>query len=108
MSARFQFDWFLSLSTLVGAILRLFQLGAQSLWLDEVFSVLLARRDWVAIVAGTAQDSKPPLYYFLLHIALQFGNNEVAARSVSLLFSIAMIPFFYALESELLNKPVAR
>ncbi len=83
--------------TVLGAGVRVFQLGTQSLWLDELFSVFLARRDWQAIVEGTAQDTMPPLYYLFLHLALQFGTDEVAARAVSCWFGIATIPLFYLL-----------
>jgi uncharacterized membrane protein len=86
-----------SVLTALGATLRVFHLGTQSLWLDELFSVFLARRDWQAIVEGTAQDTMPPLYYLFLHLALQFGTDEVAARAVSCWFGIATIPLFYLL-----------
>jgi len=96
-----------SVLTALGAGLRLFYLGTQSLWLDELFSVFLARREWQAIVAGTAQDTMPPLYYFLLHLALQLGADEVAARAVSCLFGVAAIPLFYALARALFGTRVA-
>ncbi len=93
--------------TLLGAGLRAFQLGRQSLWLDELFSMFLARREWMAIVQGTAQDTMPPLYYFLLHIALQFGTDEVAARAVSCLFGVLTIPLFYTFARTLLGTRTA-
>jgi len=93
--------------TALGAGLRVFHLGTQSLWLDELFSVFLARREWSAIVEGTAQDTMPPLYYFLLHLALQFGADEVAARAVSCLFGIAAIPLFYLLARALFGTRTA-
>lgn len=83
--------------TTTGAAVRVFHLGAQSLWLDELFSVFLARRDWSAIVTGTALDQEPPLYYFLLHLALQWNAGEMAARLVSVVFAIATIPLLFAL-----------
>src|SRR5574341_581398 len=90
--------------TALGAGLRIFQNGSQSLWLDELFSVAVARRDWAAGVSGTAQgDTNPPLFNLLLHLALQFGSDETAARAVSAIFSIAAIPLFYVLAHRLFN-----
>lgn len=84
------------LLTLVGALLRFWQLGAQSLWLDELFSVMVARRGLADVLVGTLQgDTNPPLYNLLLHFALQFGSDETAARFLSALFSTATIPLFY-------------
>ena len=96
------------ITTLLGAALRLYQIGAQSLWLDELFSVAVARGDWAQVVARTAQgDTNPPLFNLLLHVALQFGSDEMAARAVSCLFSIATIPLFYALARQLFQVRVA-
>ncbi|MBI5304324.1 MAG: glycosyltransferase family 39 protein [Chloroflexi bacterium] len=84
--------------TLLGATLRLVGLGAQSLWLDELFSVFVARRDWAQVIVGTMQgDTNPPLFNLLLKVALQFGTDETAVRSVSALCGIAAIPLFYLL-----------
>jgi uncharacterized membrane protein len=99
--------FFIAGITLLGAALRLFQLGAQSLWLDELFSVFVSRRDWGDIIAGTTQDTMPPLYYFILHLALQFGSDEVAARFVSFLFGVTVLALFYALARQLFDARVA-
>lgn len=93
--------------TFVGAGARVFDLGAQSLWLDELFSVFVAQRNLDAIVASTAQDTMPPLYYLLLHYALQVGSDEIAARAVSCVFSIAKIPLFYTLARQLFDVRIA-
>ena len=84
--------------TLLGAALRVFQLGASSLWLDELFSVFVARRDVAQVIAGTAQgDTNPPLFNLLLHFALMVRDDEIGARSLSLIFSVIAIPLLYAL-----------
>jgi uncharacterized membrane protein len=94
--------------TVLGAAVRGFRLGAQSLWLDELFSVVVARRDWAPVILGTVQgDTNPPLFNLFLHIALQFGSDEVAARTVSVLFSVATIPLFYWLARTLFDARVA-
>jgi uncharacterized membrane protein len=93
-----------SLITLLGAALRAYQIGAQSMWLDELFSVAVARRDWTGVVTATVLgDTNPPLFNLLLHVALRFGSDEAAARAVSCLFSIATIPLMYAAARRLLD-----
>jgi uncharacterized membrane protein len=94
----------LVLISLAGGVLRFWHIGAQSLWLDELFSVFLARRDVAAVVAGTFQDTQPPLYYLLLHAALLFGSDETAARVVSALFSTATIPLVFLLGRRLFDR----
>jgi len=93
--------------TAAGAALRLFHLGTQSLWLDELFSVFLSQRGFVAIIRDTAKDTMPPLYYLLLRIAMQFGSDERAVRSVSFIFSVATIPLFYVLARDMFGHRVA-
>ena len=64
-----------------------------SLWLDEGISIGIASHPLVDIPALLAQDGSPPLYYLLLHGWMNaFGDSEVAVRSLSLLFALAMVP----------------
>ncbi len=52
---------------LAGFGLRLYRLGAESLWYDETVSVVLARKPLAEMLAHTARDIHPPGYYALLH-----------------------------------------
>lgn len=64
----------------------------QSLWRDEAFSYLLAKKNIFEIVFLTARDFNPPLYYFLLHFWMKvFGTSEIALRLPSLIFFWATI-----------------
>ncbi len=87
--------------TLLGALVRIYQIDAQSLWLDELFSVFISRGEFPEILGKTAQDTMPPLYYFLLHTALQLGTGEAVARFPSFLFSVASIPLVFILARDL-------
>jgi 4-amino-4-deoxy-L-arabinose transferase-like glycosyltransferase len=58
----------LLLGLLTGFALRLFHLGAESLWYDETVSVHLARLPLAEMLARTAGDIHPPGYYALLHL----------------------------------------
>ena len=69
--------WTVGAVTLIGGLLRVFQLGGKGMWLDETFSVWLANQgagdmlQWIAKI-----DQHPPLYYLLLHywVALLWGH----------------------------------
>lgn len=76
--------------------LRIFQLGRQSFWYDEAFSVYLSRFDVVALTARTAADIQPPLYYYLVHFWLgAAGDGEFAVRFLSLWFGVLTVPLLY-------------
>ncbi len=80
----------------LAAALRFFRLGGQSLWNDEGTSVALAGRSLDLITQGAAADIHPPLYHYLLHYWLAaFGNGEVAARSLSVLFGVALVGLMF-------------
>jgi uncharacterized membrane protein len=64
----------------------------QSLWRDEAFSYLLAKKNLLQILYLTAKDFNPPLYYLLLHFWMKvFGGSEIALRSLSLIFFWATV-----------------
>jgi len=64
----------------------------QSLWRDEAFSYLLAKKDIFQIIILTAKDFNPPLYYLILHYWIKiFGSSEIALRSLSLTFYWATV-----------------
>lgn len=56
----------------------------QSLWRDEVFSILVSEHPISWII--TKLSLEPPVYYFLLHFWMKiFGNGEITVRSLSLI-----------------------
>ena len=66
--------------------LRLFQLGRESLWLDEGVAVRMASLSLRQTVAATAADVHPPLFRSLLHVVISLiGRSEGAARLLSAL-----------------------
>jgi uncharacterized membrane protein len=59
----------------------------QSIWFDEGYSILLAKQPVGELLALTAVDAHPPLYYLLLKAwGEMFGFTEFALRSLSALF----------------------
>jgi len=63
-----------------------------SLWRDEAFSYLMARLPVIQLLSATAKDANPPLYYLILKIWMYlFGRSEVAMRTLSCVFFIALL-----------------
>ena len=85
-------------SFVLGAGLRLHHLTFQSLWLDELFSVVFSRSDLpvAEIVRVYADDVHPVGYPLLLHSWLGFfGDTDSAARALSALLGILGIGVMY-------------
>ncbi len=94
---------------LLGFALRLYRLGADSLWYDETVSMLLARAEIPELLRHTAGDIHPPLYYLLLHFWIRLaGWSEFSAAFFSLWFGVLLIALVYRVAREWIpHKPVA-
>lgn len=98
----------LLLVVLFGAALRIIKLGAESLWLDEAYSIQVAHRPLGDMVREVSKDVHPPLYYFALHCWIQlFGDSESSARLLSVIFGILAIPLLYKVCSLLFDRATA-
>jgi len=89
---------------LLGTVTRLWGIGAESLWLDEATSLLLARMDLAELVQWTAQDIHPPLYYILLHYWIALGQSEAVIRGLSALAGVLNIGIIYSLGHTLYDR----
>jgi uncharacterized membrane protein len=83
--------------TLIGAALRLIEIGKQPLWLDEAFSVWMGQHSLSEITRLTIEiDQHPPLYHFLMHGWMALGGkSEAWVRASSALFGILTILVIY-------------
>jgi 4-amino-4-deoxy-L-arabinose transferase-like glycosyltransferase len=92
----------------VAAAIRVWQIGDQSYWLDEAFTVDLVKRplgDMLATIPTT--ESTPPLYYVLAWLwAKLFGTGEAALRSLSALFGTLTVPVVWRAGRELFTPRV--
>ena len=84
---------------LLGTVLRVFKLGRESLWLDEVGTVNIAQKSISEMFHYIVHfDVHPPLYYFLLHLWIRlFGDSEFSVRFPSVIFGIATIWLIYVI-----------
>lgn len=91
----------------LGLVLRVLQLDFQPLWWDEGYSVFFATRDLPTMLARTAVDIHPPLYYALLQGWLgAFGSSAVVLRLLSVVIGAAAIPLLYLVARDLFNRRV--
>jgi 4-amino-4-deoxy-L-arabinose transferase-like glycosyltransferase len=81
------------LAVLAGALgLRLYHLGARSVWADEGSTWTAAASSFGALVRRCAErEESPPLYYLLTSLALRLGQGEVQLRLVSALASVLLV-----------------
>lgn len=97
--------WQLLLIMAIGSFVRFLNISKSSMWHDEGYTMLMASLPPGEILRRTALDVHPPLYYLVLHIWLQlFGTSELAARSLSAVLMIAVIPISYKLVKQLFDR----
>lgn len=75
----------------VGLALRLINLTAGGLWLDEIWSMQTSASDQTirGIIAACVQDTHPPLFDLILHGWLVlFGDSDLSGRSLALFFGV--------------------
>lgn len=92
---------------LIGLILRLMGIESRSLQYDDTFSIFLAGRSLTEVLSGTAADTMPPLYYFLLHFWMLISREVWFIRLLSVLLSLGIIALLYLSISRLFNRTAA-
>jgi mannosyltransferase len=89
----------------VGLALRLYDLGSESIWYDEVWAVRIARMEPLEIMRASLGDNNPPLYYLLLHYwILLAGDSEFAIRLPSAIASALAVPLIYGIGTLLFSR----
>lgn len=96
---RRRFEWMLLVSVLLLALmLRLYQLGEQSLWWDEAQTWWFASHSISELIPIIIEnDQHPPLYYILMAAWLKVDTSEWWMRFLSVIFSVSAIPFVFAI-----------
>ena len=84
----------LCMVVVLGAGLRAYALDFQSLWTDEISSLMITaptlpfRQFWDRVLA----DTHPPIYYLVLRWSSSaFGQSDIVARAPSVLFGILTV-----------------
>ena len=86
----------------IAAFLRIYQLGQECMWVDEVSSMDQALRPLPELFSGFV---RAPLYYFLLRCWIKlFGFSEFSLRFPSAVFGIAGVYLTYRLGKAIFNR----
>jgi uncharacterized membrane protein len=94
----------LVLIIILGAFLRIFNLGMESIWLDEAASIF---ESTLSVSEISSHSNQPPLYFILLKWWINlWGTSEIAIRSLSAIFGIFAIFITYLVGKELFNQKV--
>lgn len=96
----------LLLLTVAAFALRFYNLGFNSIWLDEGSTLGFARQSFLGIweTSVSGGDVHPPLFYSIEHIMLSFGESEFILRFVPALLGALTIPVFYFIGREVCGR----
>ena len=78
--------------------LRLYQLGTESLWIDEMLSIIDAES------IPSNMNWGRPLYYILLRLWMLFGSSDVWLRSLAVVFDIGGVFLIYQIGRHLFGE----
>jgi len=101
------------LSLAIGAFIRLMGLDFQSLWLDEMYSVLYANTEsfqelFSKSILTRSSEANPPLYYVFLYYWVKiFGESPVSVRLPSALAGILSICLIYQYAKTIFTEEIA-
>ncbi len=87
--------------------MRLYQLGDQSLWLDEVLSVKVADQIAAGDHGSQLFNRHGPLYFHILAPFVSVDADERLIRFPSVVFGVALVAVAYFLGTALLGGPAA-
>ena len=91
--------------TLIGLFLRFYNLGYNSIWLDEATTYFTSIKSLADIwQATTAGEFSPPLFMWGEHFMLMLANNEVILRFIPAVLGVLTIPLFYVIGKEFLDR----
>jgi mannosyltransferase len=106
---RHQIPIALFLISFLAFALRIYQLDAESLWLDEVLSINLASMDIPSAIKALPDNYvHPPFYFIILHIWSRLaGQSEFSLRFLSALFGPLTAAMTYKLARALFDRRTA-
>lgn len=94
----------------LGAFLRIFGLGSQSIWGDEALTIQAYLTDeHLADVCCRIwmRGVHPPLYFLIMHYWRMLGESEFMLRFPSAVFGVAAIPLIYLITRRMFGRPAA-
>jgi 4-amino-4-deoxy-L-arabinose transferase-like glycosyltransferase len=91
--------------TILGAFLRFFHLATDSFWGDEIVTLLFAQKGFVGAWEGmVAGEFNPPLFHWMEHVMLAFGDGEFVLRFIPALLGTLTIPVSFLIGREIMDR----
>ena len=88
----------LAVILLGAAVLRLYNLEEESLWLDECFTLDYSSKPIPSLIETLKKDVHPIGYYLPQHLLLDyFGSSEISLRILSVFFGVLSVYLTYLL-----------
>lgn len=98
--------FWLGIILILGTVLRVYDLGTESYWIDEVSTVIEGQQSIPQLLASGRLD-QPPGYYLPFHFWIGgFGTSEVSTRAFSLIVGVASIGLIFLVGRELFGSEV--
>jgi uncharacterized protein (DUF2141 family) len=89
-NGRTVFWWFIIIA--VACLVYATGISHESFWYDEAYSAVMSGHSLGKIIAFTANDNHPPLYYLLLRmVRVVLGASEWALRVLSVIGAVALV-----------------
>jgi hypothetical protein len=89
-------------------VLRVWGLEDKNLWLDEAASWVTSRLRASELLASTAADIHPPLYYLMLKAWMSLaGDQLIGLRALSVLWGVAAVALGSLVARDVLARPLA-
>lgn len=94
--------------TVIGSVLRFYHLNFQSLWYDELHSIIPTDpANSLASIVEYCKTDQPPAFFLYLHYTFKiFGYSEIVGRTAAAFIGILCIPATFLLGRECKNKMV--
>ncbi len=91
---------------MVGLAIRLYGLGSESLWWDEVYAIAtMAHPGPLEIIRLSSTDNNPPLFYLILHYwMLLAGESAFSVRLPSAIAGALAVPVMYRVGTLLFDR----
>lgn len=88
---------------IIGIILRFIAIGNREIAYDDAFSFFLSRGSLSDIILGTAADTMPPMYYFLLHFWMKISMDLWFLRLLNIIINLLTALLIFLFTKELFN-----
>jgi len=89
---------------LAGAAIRIFQIGRESLWYDELYTVWASSLPLDIMVREVPASGHPMLYYLVAHAWYNLGSGEAWFRMISWAAGVLTIWLVYLFGKELISR----